>query len=344
MADRFLAVKNFRRFQHYKDRNPPWIKFYTDVLVDPEFLQLAEVAQAQLMKLWLLRAQFGLLPNNPKLIAGKIGAAGKFHLAALITAGFVVPTDNPDPIENPDDSASIGDSTTLAPREQSASKSASKTLGDSEQNAIGSVPADARSRESESGELEGETTHSLPSDATRLCVAANGGLAEHPRHPQRIPKIHVGQGSTVEAMEILRSAGVPVDFAEQAIYEAAKSHTSTKGVSGLKYFADRVVDRWHLKQSTGDSAPRRAAANGIADRARLILQIANEYGLTSYIGTDDYRRRQLEAAADPRAFPDFLDVIKPLDLAHGIGNQPEPFALKELVRRLESAPANGVHA
>jgi len=32
----FLAVKNFERFQHYKDRNPPWIKLHAAVLDDYE--------------------------------------------------------------------------------------------------------------------------------------------------------------------------------------------------------------------------------------------------------------------------------------------------------------------
>jgi hypothetical protein len=333
---RFLAVKGFRRFQHYRDRNPVWIKLYTDVLVDPGFDGLPEAAQAQLIKIWIFRAQYGPMKNDRKFLAGKIGVRGKFHVDALIAAGFLVETDDPDPIEAAEDSASKVASKT-------DSNALAERLANPEQNAIGSVRADARSRESESG--EGESTHSLPSDAVRLCTAANRGLAEHPKRPQAIPKIYVGQGSTVEAMEILRAAGVPIEFAEEAVFEAARSHTSNKGVSGLKYFASRVVEQWQIKQSNGASTPRRVAANGVTDRARLILAIANTHGLTSYIGNpDDYRRRQAEAADDPRAFPDFLETIKPLDLAHGIGNQPEPFALKELVRRIESAPTNGVHA
>jgi hypothetical protein len=89
-----LVVKNFERFQHYRDRNPPWIKLYGDVLVDLAFVQLPEAAQAQLIKLWILASQFGHpLPNDPKLLAGKIGSTGKFYLAELIAAGFIIPSD-----------------------------------------------------------------------------------------------------------------------------------------------------------------------------------------------------------------------------------------------------------
>jgi hypothetical protein len=67
---RFLAVKGFRKFQHYRDRDPVWIKLYTNLLIDAAFLQLPEAAQAQLMKLWILASQLGNpLPNNPKLLA-----------------------------------------------------------------------------------------------------------------------------------------------------------------------------------------------------------------------------------------------------------------------------------
>lgn len=105
----FLAVKDFAKHQHYRDRRPPWIKLYASILTDATFLQLPEAAQAQLVKLWVLASQFGdPLPNNPRLLAGKIGCTGKFHLAVLIASGFLIPTENPasGPLANVEDSAS----------------------------------------------------------------------------------------------------------------------------------------------------------------------------------------------------------------------------------------------
>ncbi len=88
----FLAVKDWRKHQHYGKRRPPWIKLYANLLTDATFSSLPEVAQAQLMKLWILASQFGHpLPNNPKLLAGKIGVSGRFHLASLIDSGFLIP-------------------------------------------------------------------------------------------------------------------------------------------------------------------------------------------------------------------------------------------------------------
>lgn len=38
---RILSVKNFERYQHYRDRNPPWIKLYKSLYTDREFMSLS---------------------------------------------------------------------------------------------------------------------------------------------------------------------------------------------------------------------------------------------------------------------------------------------------------------
>ena len=91
MSAPFLEVKDWRTHQHYGKRRPPWIKLYTRLLDDPSFLALAENVQAQLVKVWILAASMGHpLPNDSRLIAGKIGAK-KLHLDALIASGFLIP-------------------------------------------------------------------------------------------------------------------------------------------------------------------------------------------------------------------------------------------------------------
>jgi hypothetical protein len=44
-----LHGKNFEQFQHYKDRNPPWIKLWTRLLDDYEFNELSKENQRDLM-------------------------------------------------------------------------------------------------------------------------------------------------------------------------------------------------------------------------------------------------------------------------------------------------------
>src|SRR5262245_49060467 len=136
-----LAVKNFREFQHYKDRNPPWIKLHRSILTDPAFLFLSEVAQAQLMKLWVLASQAGNpLPDDEKFLARSIGTK-RLRLEEIVGAGFLIPVENA--------------SATLAAPTPVASKRASTPLAHDASNPLADhhARASARSRE---GEAEGE--------------------------------------------------------------------------------------------------------------------------------------------------------------------------------------------
>ena len=60
----YLRVKNFDQFQHYKDRNPPWIKLYTTTADDYLFSSLPDATKAHLILIWLLASKTGnKLPN-----------------------------------------------------------------------------------------------------------------------------------------------------------------------------------------------------------------------------------------------------------------------------------------
>ena len=49
----WIEIPNWDRFQHYRDRDPPWIKFYTELLHDPDYLALSGDQRAILHGLWL---------------------------------------------------------------------------------------------------------------------------------------------------------------------------------------------------------------------------------------------------------------------------------------------------
>ena len=52
-----LIPKNWVKFQHYKDRNPPWIKLHRDLLIDKEFMRLPLASKALAPMLWLLASE-----------------------------------------------------------------------------------------------------------------------------------------------------------------------------------------------------------------------------------------------------------------------------------------------
>ncbi|HET6890505.1 MAG TPA: hypothetical protein VFH31_05335 [Pyrinomonadaceae bacterium] len=66
-----MRIKGFSKFQHFKDRNPPWVKLYRDILDDPDWHDLDPVAAKILVMLWLIASEDdtkqGRLPCNKKL-------------------------------------------------------------------------------------------------------------------------------------------------------------------------------------------------------------------------------------------------------------------------------------
>jgi hypothetical protein len=86
----FLRVKDWDRLQHYKHRNPPWIKFYTALLDNPDFLCLPEVTQAHLAKIFLLAARTqNRIPANRRFVEGRIGACEAVDFQRLVREGWL---------------------------------------------------------------------------------------------------------------------------------------------------------------------------------------------------------------------------------------------------------------
>lgn len=85
-----LAVRNWDKFQHYKNRGPVWIKLYTELLDRPEWLALSEVARAQLVGCWMLAAKRGnVLPARTADLRVLIGAHSAVRLDELLAGGWL---------------------------------------------------------------------------------------------------------------------------------------------------------------------------------------------------------------------------------------------------------------
>jgi hypothetical protein len=63
-----MKIKNWSKFQHFKDRKPPWVKLYRDVLDDLEWHELDPLASKVLVMCWLIASEDeGRLPNTKTL-------------------------------------------------------------------------------------------------------------------------------------------------------------------------------------------------------------------------------------------------------------------------------------
>lgn len=63
-----MRVKGWKRFQHFKDRRPIWIKLYRDILEDIEWFKLDGESAKALIMIWLIASEDeGNLPTIEEL-------------------------------------------------------------------------------------------------------------------------------------------------------------------------------------------------------------------------------------------------------------------------------------
>ncbi len=91
----YIRVRNFEQLQHYKDRDPPWIKLYYRMLDEYAFARLPDAGKWHLIGIFLLASRCGnRIAADAKWVGKKIGASTVVDLAALETAGFLEPADD----------------------------------------------------------------------------------------------------------------------------------------------------------------------------------------------------------------------------------------------------------
>jgi hypothetical protein len=86
-----LTVKNWDEFQHYKKRNPPWIKLHRAILDDYAFCSLPDAAKGHLALLWLYASQNnGQVPHDVEFLERKLFVTG-LDLDLFVERGFLIP-------------------------------------------------------------------------------------------------------------------------------------------------------------------------------------------------------------------------------------------------------------
>ena len=91
MAKRFLSIKNYEQYQHYKERNPPWIKLHISLLDDPDFLELPDASKWHYVGLLLLASRHGNdIKPDEKYIANRLGLTEKLDLSKRYLRDHVI--------------------------------------------------------------------------------------------------------------------------------------------------------------------------------------------------------------------------------------------------------------
>lgn len=121
-----FQVRNWTKFQHYKNRNPPWIKLHTELLENYEFARLPDASKLLALCIWLLAARSdNRIPADPAWIQSKCNLKSKPDLQPLLDGGFI------EWIQELPSSEQVA-STTLADCQQSADSEKRRDRGEKE--------------------------------------------------------------------------------------------------------------------------------------------------------------------------------------------------------------------
>lgn len=89
-----LRVRNWERFQHYKHRNPPWIKFYDDLLDDEDFQAMPKESRLLYCLVLLVAARKNnRFPADPSWLAAELAlplADVRKGLPPLLASGHLL--------------------------------------------------------------------------------------------------------------------------------------------------------------------------------------------------------------------------------------------------------------
>lgn len=85
-----IRVVRWEEFQHYKDRDPVWIKLHRGLLDNYEWSRLQDASKSHLIGIWMLAARHdNRIPADSEWIAKRISASGPVDLQPLIAGGFI---------------------------------------------------------------------------------------------------------------------------------------------------------------------------------------------------------------------------------------------------------------
>jgi hypothetical protein len=86
----YFRVVGLEKRQHYRDRNPPWIKSHTERLEDVDFAALPDNAKAHVLLIELLAARMGnRVPLDERFVRARINARSRVNLPLLLDQGLI---------------------------------------------------------------------------------------------------------------------------------------------------------------------------------------------------------------------------------------------------------------
>lgn len=86
----YFRVRKWETFQHYKKRNPPWIKLYTHLLDDYEFGCLQDASKVLAFYILMLAAKTGnKIPMDSGWVKNRASLTQTPDFEPLLSMGFI---------------------------------------------------------------------------------------------------------------------------------------------------------------------------------------------------------------------------------------------------------------
>jgi len=89
MATKY-KIKNWEKYQHYKDRNPPWIKLHVEILASEDWVTLADASKLLMVVCMIVAARNnGVIEGSPDYLKRVAYLDKRPDLSPLIECGFL---------------------------------------------------------------------------------------------------------------------------------------------------------------------------------------------------------------------------------------------------------------
>ena len=118
-------IKNWREFQHYSKRNPPWVKLHYELLTSRDWVMLDDASRVLAIASMLLASRNdGVVPNDTTYVQRVAYLNNPPNFKPLVDCGFLIP----DGIDTPESAIPNTDTNTETNTETEMLASASKML------------------------------------------------------------------------------------------------------------------------------------------------------------------------------------------------------------------------
>lgn len=162
-----FKVRNWEQFQHYKDRNPPWIKLHFALLASEDWVTLDDASKLLAVVCMLIASRNnGLVPNNPAYLKRVAYLDRLPKLNPLIECGF---------LENPQAGASAAQADDSARQADARPETETET---DKKDILSETSSDQSPKKAKTGKPKSQYTASFESFWTAYPRTPNMSKAE----------------------------------------------------------------------------------------------------------------------------------------------------------------------